>query len=361
MTDGTPPNDTRPERLTVAQGAQALEGLLDPTILGDESEDKPTPAKKTVAKKVAATPDESEQPEPLDPEEQSEDVEAVTEDTDVDPDVDPDTDEDIDEDEVEDEPVTKEPPKFRVKVRGEEVEVTQDELLNGYSRQADYTRSKQELATLREKFEKEEVPVVRERAVKYAEGLKQIEEALVAMTPAEPDWDKLAVESPETFANDRAMWQLQQERINAVRAERERAATEVQKDQMEQRRKLVTAESEKLLTLIPAWKDAEVAKKEKAEIVKYAKELGFSDDDLSQVVLANAMLLLRNSYLYEKSQKAKPALIEKINRVKAATPGPRDERRPEVTKQTRRLQRLAKTHSIKDAASVLENMPGLLD
>lgn len=357
MTEGTPPNDTRPERLTVAQGAQALEGLLDPSILGEDEADTPAPAKKPVAK--AATEDD-EQPEPLESEDQSEDVEAADEDTDVDPDADPDADVDTDEDEVEAE-VPEEPKKIRVKVRGEDVEVTQKELEAGYSRQADYTRSKQELATLREKFEKEEVPVVRERAVKYAEGLKQIEEALVAMTPTEPNWDKLAVESPETFANDRAMWQLQQERINAVKAERERAAADVQKDQMEQHRKLVTAEREKLLTLIPSWKNDEVAKKEKAEIVKYAKELGFSDADLSQVALANAMVLLRNSYLYEKSQKAKPALNEKIARVKAATPGPRDEKRPEVTKQTRRLQRLAKTHSIKDAASVLENMPGLLD
>lgn len=357
MTEGTPPNDTRPERLTVDTGAKALE-LLDPSIFGDEEQDKPTPAKKTAQK---AVPKEDEQPEPLDPEEQSEDVEAADEDTDVDTDVDPDADLDTDEDEDVEPEAPKEPAKIRVKVRGEDVEVTQKELEAGYSRQADYTRSKQELATERAKFEKEEMPVVRERAVKYAEGLKQIEEALVAMTPTEPDWDKLRIESPETFANDRAMWQLQQERINAVKTERERAAAEVQKDQMEQRRKLMVAENDKLLTLIPAWKNAEVAKKEKTEIVNYAKGLGFSDDDLSQVVLANAMVLLRNSYLYEKSQKAKPALNEKIERVKAATPGPRDERRPEASRQTRRLQRLAKTRNIKDAASVLENMPGLLD
>jgi hypothetical protein len=37
----------------------------------------------------------------------------------------------------------------RVKVRGEEVEVPFDELMNGYMRQADYTRSKQEIAEAR--------------------------------------------------------------------------------------------------------------------------------------------------------------------------------------------------------------------
>lgn len=41
------------------------------------------------------------------------------------------------------------PQTFIVKVRGEELEVPLDELVSGYSRQADYTRGKQELAQLR--------------------------------------------------------------------------------------------------------------------------------------------------------------------------------------------------------------------
>lgn len=40
-------------------------------------------------------------------------------------------------------------PKHKVKVRGEELEVDYDELVKGYSRNADYTRSKQELAEFR--------------------------------------------------------------------------------------------------------------------------------------------------------------------------------------------------------------------
>lgn len=42
---------------------------------------------------------------------------------------------------------------FVVRIDGEEVEVTLDELLNGYSRQADYTRKTQELAATRQRFE----------------------------------------------------------------------------------------------------------------------------------------------------------------------------------------------------------------
>lgn len=41
---------------------------------------------------------------------------------------------------------TSDQPTFRVKVNGEEIEVTQDELLSGYQRQTDYTRKTQEVA-----------------------------------------------------------------------------------------------------------------------------------------------------------------------------------------------------------------------
>jgi len=360
MVDAPTP-ENKPERLSIDSAAQELESFDFPSF--DEVEqDKKSPAKKSVAK--APAPQEDESPEPLDPDE-SEDVvdEDSDADTDTDEAVDPDADDSEDTDdepEVEDK-AAKEPPKHRVKVRGEEIEVTQDELYAGYSRQADYTRSKQELAAEKAKFEKEEIPVVRERAVKYAEGLKQIEEALKALQPAEPDWDKLYTESPETFANQRALWQLQQDRIKAVEEARKTADAQVQQDQMEARKARIRAESEKLFEMIPSWKDEKIAKKEKVEIANYAKSLGFTDSDLSSIELANAMVVLRNAYLYDKSQKAKPAIQRKIEKVKAATPGARDEARPEVSKQTRRLQRLAKTHSIKDAASVLENMEGLLD
>jgi hypothetical protein len=48
---------------------------------------------------------------------------------------------------------TTEPTRFTVKVRGQEQEVELDELLNGYQRQADYTRGTQELAAERQRLE----------------------------------------------------------------------------------------------------------------------------------------------------------------------------------------------------------------
>lgn len=57
------------------------------------------------------------------------------------------TEEDTHEDETDEEP------KYTVKVDGEEIEVTQDELLRGYMRQRDYTQKTQQLAEQRRQFE----------------------------------------------------------------------------------------------------------------------------------------------------------------------------------------------------------------
>lgn len=46
-----------------------------------------------------------------------------------------------------------EEPKYTVKINGEDVEVTQEELLRGYMRQSDYTRKTQALADERQRYE----------------------------------------------------------------------------------------------------------------------------------------------------------------------------------------------------------------
>jgi hypothetical protein len=51
--------------------------------------------------------------------------------------------------------VTEEAPKYRVKANGEELEVSLDELLNGYSRTADYQKKTQSLAEQRKAVEAE--------------------------------------------------------------------------------------------------------------------------------------------------------------------------------------------------------------
>ena len=86
-----------------------------------------------------------------------------------------------------------EQPKYKVKVRGEELEVPLDELLNGYSRTEDYKAKTAEVAELR-----------RQAATEYADKLEQQVEAFARLDPilsqtANLDWAALAQQDPGTY------------------------------------------------------------------------------------------------------------------------------------------------------------------
>lgn len=75
--------------------------------------------------------------------------------------------------------------RYKVKVAGEEVEVSLDELLSGYSRQSDYTRKTQQLKTERDSIESQR------KALFESDAYKMIQQAAQAeggeFDPLDPD------------------------------------------------------------------------------------------------------------------------------------------------------------------------------
>ena len=101
----------------------------------------------------------------------------------------------FEEEEVEEEQtdVEEEAPQlqtFTVKVDGQEVEVTQEELINGYSRQQDYTRKTQELSQQRKTIEQQQAELTQRDAI-YSQLLPKMEAQLKGVLGEEPDWQRL--------------------------------------------------------------------------------------------------------------------------------------------------------------------------
>jgi len=245
--------------------------------------------------------------------------------------------------------------KVRVKANGEELEVTLDEALKGYSRTANYTRDKQALAEHRKAFEGEQTAVREERA-RYATYLTQLEEAITQTTPKEPDWAKLQQENPTGFPAEFAKWQVHKQEMDDLKAEKERAQGVVAADQQKLREKHLEGETARLLEIIPEWKDPEAAKAEKAKLVAYAeKTYGFTPEELGNVVDHRPLVLLRKAMLWDAMQANKPVVQARIQKVIAATPGASVT--PKVTPEaTKARQRLAKTGRMEDAAAAFEAM-----
>jgi hypothetical protein len=266
-----------------------------------------------------------------------------------------DEDEELDEEQTDVEEKAPQLQTFTVKVDGQEVEVTQEELVNGYSRQQDYTRKTQELSQQRKIIEEQQAELAQRDAI-YSQLLPKMEAQLNASLGEEPDWNALYEDDPVGYVRQKQLWDEQKEKLKAVQAEQER----LQQESFIQQQKLIQQQVEegqqKLLELIPEWQNPEVAAKEKAEIAKHAMDvLGYSQEEVSSVYDWRALLGLRKAWLNDKiAETVKKKPTQKAP-ARVARPGTTN--RPKTTTPVKRAkQRLAKTGKTSDAAKVFEQL-----
>jgi hypothetical protein len=202
---------------------------------------------------------------------------------------------------------------YRVKVAGEELDVTLPELISGYSRSVDYVRKTQEVAELRRTATAHEEQAFRASEA-YAQRLEIVGNALAGVLP--PD------------------------KLEALHKEYQDVRDAQAAHLAEQRAAHLETEAKRLLEALPEWKDAERSSEEKRALVEYAADLGFSADDLAGIEDHRAMLILRKAMLYDRMQSESAGRGEKRRSIQRAA------------------ERLKKSGRASDAAAyLLEAMP----
>lgn len=221
------------------------------------------------------------------------------------------------------EEVVEELPKYRVKVSGEEVEVSLDELLNGYSRTADYQKKTQSLAEQRKAVEADRVKIAEAAQTRetYAQRLQVIEQLLHQQNQGE-DLSQLKAEDPIAYAVAMAEKMERDKQLQAVQIERQRVQQEQQSYTQAQLQKHIQAEQAKLVEAIPEFKDDVKAEVVRRDIRNYAKSQGFTDQELSQVYDSRAVLALYKAAQYDKLMAGKGVTSKKVaNAPKTIRPG----------------------------------------
>lgn len=127
-----------------------------------------------------------------------------------------------------------EEPKYKVKVDGEEIEVTQEELLRGYMRQKDYTQKTQALAEQRRQFEQyrpqpQYQPQPQQQTQETGEDLNAVAKQIAARnlgldSPddlSELDFDHInaVVEAKQALLNQRNSMMARQQNIDNLEAQ----------------------------------------------------------------------------------------------------------------------------------------------
>ena len=256
-----------------------------------------------------------------------------------------------DEEEVEEQPEV-----YTVKVDGEEFEVTQDELLSGYSRTKSFTKRSMELAEQRKAFEQEAAQVKQMRDM-YAQQLEQVQGQLQQAIPEqEPDWAALAKEYPaEDLIVYKAQLDQQKEQARHVEAERQRIQQEQAQEQQVFRQRHLEAQRGEMLDRIPSWSNEDTRNNERQEVIKYAQSRGFSQEEVSQASDARAIELLYKAWQWDNLQKKTPAAKKKVKSAPKMAKAGQPKSKAQVASRQRKqgLDRLNKERSVDAAVSYL--------
>lgn len=245
------------------------------------------------------------------------------------------------------------PAVYHVKVDGEEIEVTLDELQKGYSRTQDYTRKTQALAEQRKEAEAELSQVRQERAY-YAQMLGALEQQL-AQADQQPDWDRLYQENPNEWVRQRELWRDKQDKLSAVKAEQERLTATAQQEAVKVKQEQLKLEAQKLMDAIPEWKDSKKAAVERAKLMDAAKAVGYADSELEQIMDHRAVVLLRKAALYDELMGKKSTIKPVPSKgPKTSKPGSAGSQPTKQSEAKQAQSRLAKTGSMKDAAAAFD-------
>jgi hypothetical protein len=262
---------------------------------------------------------------------------------------------DSDEVEVESEAqeMTTEENLHTVKVDGEEYEVNLEELKKGYQLEQNYTKRVQklqeeskELDTLKTNLNAERQQYLKLMELAATTQMAEVNKAKELLSTIDKEAD------PVAYVKQQLRVQDIEDNIRQSVAGFQQAKAQAEQQQKEERDKIVQQEQEKLSTLIPEWLSPDFQK----AVINYAKEQGYSDSDLSNVVSARDVSLINKARLYDELVSNKATVKKKRQpvvkkKVKSKTPASSQTRKARAVKEQR--QKLKSSGKVTDAASAI--------
>ena len=258
----------------------------------------------------------------------------------------------VDSEEVEEQPAR----KFRVKAAGEEREVTETELIEGYQLGADYTKKTQKLAEERKAVEAERAKIQEANKLRdqYAQRLQMMEQFLQQQNKGE-NLEVLKETDPIGYAVKVAEQAQREKQLAILQQEQQRIAQQQQAEQSERLQHHLAEESQKLTSLIPGYGDPKQGDQIRKDIREYAKSVGWSDQELASLYDSRAVLNLYHGMKYQQLQSKKPAIAKKVEAapkmLKAGNSAPRN---ADMEQNKKLSQRLKQSGKVRDAALLFE-------
>lgn len=235
-------------------------------------------------------------------------------------------------------------PRYKVKVGGEELEVTIDELQKGYMMGRDYTQKTMGLAEQRKQVE-----------AKVAEIDKNLDEAR-SVIDLELEWfeseeaKELRQYDPDEYLKRFEKIKGKADKFQKLKAKRE---TEVAAARQEQLKK----EQELLRQKIPDWLDEGTVQREYPKLVESMKSIGFAEDELNGISDHRMMVLARKAMLFDQIMSQDVTGKKVKTPPKSATPGtPKSPTEVSDRKIKEMRERLRKKGDMSSASAAIRSM-----
>lgn len=194
-------------------------------------------------------------------------------------------------------------PRYTVKVRGQEVEVTLDELRNGYSRTEDYKAKTAEVAEQRRAAERLASDLAA-RTQQLDTLMERVEFDPVLAEGQKTDWQALARDNPaeyvarkEQFEARVGYWRHVAQTRDAARAQADRQALEAGEARMRE--------------AIPEWADEGKRRELQGQMSKALEAYGFAPQEYQAVKDHRVLLVARDAMLWRQMQAERQAAAGK--------------------------------------------------
>jgi hypothetical protein len=257
---------------------------------------------------------------------------------------------------------TNEETLYEVTINGTKHQVTLDELTKGYSRESDYTKKTMDLSNQRKDIEsmqgnlKSELEAVKNSRNQYAERLDEISKQL--SREENIDWETLYQDDPAEYVRKKAQSDMRKEKLQQAQFEQQKIQDEQRSEQEKVYNEYIANERRLLEEKLPIYKNKEKGAEFIKKITNYARENGYTEQELAMMVDHRAVLMLADAYKYDQLKKTKLSGKKVSNPPKIVRPNASNVSADSEQKQNvdKRMSRLKKSGHIKDAQSVLKEM-----
>ena len=261
----------------------------------------------------------------------------------------------VDQDQTEE---SQTPGTYTIKVDGNDVEVTLDELQAGYSRQADYTRKSQVLAEQRKKAD-EELAATQQERQHYLSQLEQFNTQADSKIKelSSTDWTKLKEEDPTEYMLKRDQYRELQDNKRMVEEEQQNLQLKSQQENQAKWQEELGRQQEIMVQRLPEWTDPDKGPKLKQNIKSFAVKKGFTEQEVNSLIDARSVDVLHKAMLYEnllaaKISNKKTKVVPKVQ--KPGSPPTKGEISSDKLKAQRA--RLKRSGHVNDASTLIESL-----